>query len=77
MCINCQRTSATVSGLLYNYKSPSASTWKERENIKASPIAEMLKESARAVSLREIKTHYAGLAWLGLLLVCQLRARAG
>lgn len=78
MCINCQRTSATVSGLLYNYKSPSASTWKEREDIKkASPIAEMLKESARAVSVREIKTHYAGLACLRLLLDCQLIARAG
>lgn len=82
MCINCQRTSATVSGLLYNYQSPSASTWKESENVKkawrkASSAAEMFKENARAISVREIKTHHAGLACLGLLSDCQLTARAG
>lgn len=82
MCIKCRRTPATVSGLLYNYQHPSASTWKESENVKkawrkASPTAEKLKENARAISVREIKTHYAGLACLGLLLDCQLTARAG
>lgn len=78
MCINCQNTSATVSGLLTITSLPQeAPEGKGEHKKKASPIAEMLKENARAISVREIKTHYAGLACLGLLLNCQLTARAG
>lgn len=84
MCTNCQRTSGTLSGLLFNYQSTSASVCKESEqekkikaSRKASPTAEMLKDNARAISDKEIKTCHADLACLELLLNGQLTASVG
>lgn len=51
--------------------------WERKKGLKKSLTnSEMLAENARAISVRGIKTHYAGLACLGLLLDCQLTARA-
>lgn len=83
MCINCRRTSASLSGLLFNYQSTSANVCKESEqekkkaSRKASPTSEVVEDTARAISVREINTCHADLACLELLLDGQLTASTG
>lgn len=54
-----------------------ASKKKIKASRKASPTAEMLKDNARAISDKEIKTCHADLACLELLLNGQLTASVG